>query len=431
MRPEKITIAAFALSSLLGLPSAAAASRVDVCLRVDEIQIPGSPTTPGPFGNQAPIKLWSYIRTPWMGTACDFTAPAPAPTALPFPRVTASVGDTLVIHLKNNLRIPRPAAYVAPPAVVTPGIYTEPVSVVIPGQTGDLTPTWSDGQTGPRTTPLQRPGLQRVRSFTHETPQQNAAAVDYTFGPLKAGTYLLQSGTHPALQVQMGLYGVLTVLPGGGRAYSDASSAFDSEFTLLFSEIDPVLHDAVTAGTYGPAPAPPNPSTDPPANLPAGWLSSTIGYHPKYFLVNGRPFTSGAQSTVIGATNTKVLFRLLNAGLETKVPTLQGQYMSIIAEDGNFLTASGPVVTPNVPPPTCPAPRPQYGALLPAGKTLDAILMAPPAPASIPLYDRRLNLTNSGASPGGMLALLATTSVGGAALPPSPPPPCTLVGAGP
>lgn len=417
------------LAALTARPAFAAT--VDVCLRADQLQIPGpvAPATVGPFGNKAPITMWGFVRT-GTGAGCTFTTPAPAATAtsLPIPTVTATEGDTLVVHLRNNLPAAVAPVYVAPPAVVAPGVYTEPVSVVIPGQPGALIPTWTDGTTGSRTSPAQR-----VRSFTSETPQQSSVPVMYTFGPLKAGTYMIESGTHPAVQVQMGLYGVLKVLPAvAGRAYADASSAFDSEVTLLFSEIDPVLHAAVASGQYGPAPAAPNPDTDPAALLPAAWLTSTVDYHPKYFLVNGKPYTASSPSIPAGATNRKVLIRFLNAGLETKVPLLQGQYVSVIAEDGNFQSATGFTgVAPNLVPASCPAPRPQYSVLLAAGKTMDTILTTPSSPVSIPVYDRRLNLTNNGASPGGMLVVLTTTSVGGGAAPPPPPAPCALVGGAP
>jgi hypothetical protein len=237
----------------------------------------------------------------------------------------------------------------------------------------------------------------------------------------------MESGTHPAVQVQMGLYGVLQVVPvAAGRAYPDAWTAIDHELTLLFSEIDPLLHAAIASGRYGAAPT----SSDPNAAdalLPVGWMTSTITYTPKYFLVNGKPYTAASMPTEIGATNHKVLLRLLNAGLETRVPSLQGQYLSIIAEDGHLLTASGFSGSPPVAG-TCPAPKPQYGVLLPAGKTIDALLTTPASPVSIPLYDRRLRLSNNGQSPGGVIAILNTTATGGAPMAPPPPPACTLVG---
>ena len=247
---------ALAFSGLL-VVAASASAATDVYFRVDSVVLPA-----GAIGNPAPITMWRFVQTD-----SGFSVPAPSSTGwTPGPAVVANEGDTLNVHVQNNLPASSPAAY------------TEPVSVVIPGQTGVFTPTWTDGTTGPRTSPEQR-----VRSFTAETPQ--GVSSTYTFTSLKAGTYLYQSGTHPAVQLQMGLYGVLKVLPTNsgvvipGRAYHDPSSAFDNEATVLLSEIDPVLHNAVATGQYGPNGAP-----------PPGWLTSTIDYHPSYFLVNGLPY---------------------------------------------------------------------------------------------------------------------------------------------
>jgi hypothetical protein len=298
------------------------------------------------------------------------------------------------------------------------------VSVVIPGQPGSFVPTWTDSTTGPRGAATDK----RVRSFTRETPQQGSA--DYTFGPLRAGTYLVESGTHPAVQVQMGLYGSLTVLPTiAGRAYDEPSTVFDTESTFLFSEIDPALHAAVAAGVFGAAPATPSTPPDAPdAVLPAGWMTSTIDFHPKYFLINGKPFRAGDGPSVLCSTNHRILMRFLNAGLETHVPVLQGQQLSVIAEDAHVYSVRGFSGSPPTAG-TCAAPRAQYSVFLPAGKTTDAVFVSPPTPlASLPLYDRRLNLSNNGKSPGGMMVLLSTSSVGGGATPPPPPPACTLVG---
>jgi len=253
-----------------------------------------------------------------------------------------------------------------------------------------MTPTWTDGTTGNRTDLSQR-----VRSFTAETPPDNATVVTYTWPNVKAGTYLYQSGTHPAVQVQMGLYGALVVYSTApvapatsGQAYSDPSSAFDSEAILLFSEIDPALHDAVATGTYGVT------------------MTSTVDYHPKYFLINGKANTSATQAGVprvpAGAPGQRLLIRFLNACLEPKVPVVQGPYMSIIAEDGNFMTAVNAAGT------EIPAPKQQYSVLLPPGKTMDAIMTTPATAGLIPVYDRRLNLTNGAVSPGGMLVFLQT-----------------------
>jgi FtsP/CotA-like multicopper oxidase with cupredoxin domain len=326
------------------------------------------------FNNPTAITMWGYALCP------DATFTNCSPPQIPGPTLTATEGDTLNIHVRNNLLNTSPA-----------GAFVEPVSVIIPGQPGgNLTPTWTDGTTGPRTDLSQR-----VRSFTAETPPDNATVVTYTWPSVKAGTYLYQSGTHPAVQVQMGLYGPLIVYSTApvapatsGQAYSDPSSAFDSETILLFSEIDPVLHIAVATGTYGVT------------------MTSTVDYHPKYFLINGQANPSGTRAGVprvpAGAPGQRLLIRFLNACLEPKVPVVQGPYMGIIAEDGNFMTAVNASGT------EIPVPKQQYSVLLPPGKTMDAIVTTTATAGLIPVYDRRLNLTNGAVSPGGMLVFLQT-----------------------
>jgi FtsP/CotA-like multicopper oxidase with cupredoxin domain len=319
------------------------------------------------FNNPAPITMWGYALCP------DGAFTGCSGLAVPGPTLTATEGEPLNIHLKNALS----------------GPYVEPTSVIIPGQPGgNLTPTWTDGTTGNRTSLGQR-----VRSFAPEAAV--AGITTYSWPSVEAGTYLYQSGTHPAVQVQMGLYGVLrvySVAPAApatsGRAYSDPSSVFDSEAALVFSEIDPVLHNAVATGAYGVT------------------MTSTIDYHPAYFLINGKANKSTTRAGVPqvpgGAAGQRLLIRFLNAGLEPKVPVVQGPYMSIIAEDGNFLTAVNATGT------QIPAPKQQYSVLLPPGKTMDAIMTTPATAGIIPVYDRRLNLSNGAVSPGGMLVNLIT-----------------------
>ena len=92
---------------------------------------------------------------------------------------------------------------------------------MIPGQTAILTPqTIIDAQL-----------RERVTAFTHEAPAGGTAT--YTWNNLKSGTFLYQSGSHPAKQVHMGLYGALQVGTYAGT---------DRDILLLYSEIDPALH---------------------------------------------------------------------------------------------------------------------------------------------------------------------------------------------
>ncbi|MEK7328533.1 MAG: Ig-like domain-containing protein, partial [Chloroflexota bacterium] len=210
-----------------------------------------------------------------------------------------------------------------------------------------------------------------MRSFTHETLQGQDG--NYVWSNLKPGTYLYHSGTHAQVQVQMGLYGSVKADAAAGQAY--LGQAYNSEATLLFSEIDPALHTAVANGSYGTSPAP----------------TSTINYKPKYFLMNGAPYSASTPSIAAGQADQRVLLRLLNAGLESHVASLLGGHFQVIAEDGNQLAH----------------PRDQYETLLPAAKTMDAIWV-PAVNGTYSLYDRRNRQ--------GMMAKL---DIGGAAVAPT------------
>ncbi len=169
----------------------------------------------------------------------------------------------------------------------------------------------------------------------------------------------------------MGLSGVIKKDGGAGEAYPGIP--YDNEVVLVFSEVDPAIHKAVETGDYGPTKT----------------VKTTTNYNPRYFLINGEPFTYGRSAIPAGSVGQVTLLRFLNAGADDYTPVLQGQLMTVIAEDSNVLVF----------------PREQYSLLLPAARTFDA-LFAPVEPGYLPLYDRRLHLYNAGVSPGGMLVYL-------------------------
>jgi FtsP/CotA-like multicopper oxidase with cupredoxin domain len=322
---------------------------------------------PDPNGGPTAIRMWGYA------TCADGSLASCSAVSVPGPALTVPVGDTtLTVHLSNNL--------------------DAPTSLVINGLYKAMTPVWFNDLQGRR----------RVRSFDVEAGANGTA--DYTWANVKPGTYLYQSGTQPQLQVQMGLYGAVTANVADavavttaaaavrGQAYVGTNYTFDNEATLLYSEIDLALHAAVAAGTYGIA----CPETDP----GCGNMTSTLGYAPAYFLINGKPYQIGApviQPVPVAGTTT--LVRMLNAGLTTHVPMIQGAYWDIIAEDGK----------------PYPHRAKQYTALLPAAKTLD-LLLTRTAGVTYAIMDRRLNLSNSGISNGGMLALLGSGALAGGGL---------------
>ena len=156
---------------------------------------------------------------------------------------------------------------------------------------------------------------------------------------------------------------------------------------LLYSAIDPFLHHAVGDNTYGTAAFP-----------------SSIDYEPKYFLLNGKPYQNQADPLVQHHTPVPVgppggngtLLRFLNAGSIGLAPSFLGQYVTLIGEDGNLLPYS----------------RRHHTLTLPAGKTLDVLLVPNAPPRNVPLIDRRVNVTNNGVYPGGLLTLLARAGRG-------------------
>lgn len=329
-----------ALAFILGLSSASPAA--EYWLRAE--------TTTKNMPDGAVITMWGFAScTDGSYTSCGAAT-------VPGPELNVPAGDAsgLTVHLRNNLT----------------GPYTEPVSIIIPGQQAALAPvmTAPDGQ-----------GRQRVTSFVAETPADNLTTVDYVWSSIKTGTYLYQSGTHPALQVQMGLYGAMTHDAAAGQAYG-ASTAYAAQAVLLFSEIDPLLHISVALGDYGPGMG----------------MTSTMHYEPKYFLINGTAASSGAPVTLTaGTAGSATLLRILNAGLRMRVPTFNGLYMSLAAEDGNLY----------------PYAKTQYSAMLAPGKTFDA-LVTPPHYGSYAIFDRRLGLANYLQPNGGMLAYLSVGTGG-------------------
>ncbi|MEQ1637898.1 MAG: putative Ig domain-containing protein [Methylococcales bacterium] len=302
------------------------------------------------------VKMWGYAdvsnTTTYPGNVCPASGNA-AYTA-PGPQLNVAVADTsLTVHLQNTL--------------------SEPTSLVIPGQTETAMVPVKIGN--------------RVRSFTHEVAP--ATSGDYIWNNLKPGSYAYQTGTHPAKQVQMGLYGAM-VKDAAANNTAYPGIVYTTQVVEFFSEIDPVMHSRVTNGLYGTPCANPNEQKTNPC-------TSTIGYNPKWFLVNGEVFVdpTPALPTPItgGNTGEATLIRFFNMGLRSHSMILQGASMKIVAEDGHLL----------------PAPHDQYSLMIAAGKTHD-VLFTPTTAGVYPLYERMHSLTaNTNATTmkaGGLMSFL-------------------------
>ncbi len=275
---------------------------------VDLVAIQGQWTPQG----GSPITMWGFALD--TGQACNSL-----PAWTPGPEIR---GDDL--QNNGNLRIR------------LRNCLNEPVSIIIPGQKAIVPGNGSQ-------TPQPVKNGNRIVSFTAETPAvtpttPNGVTFDYLWRRVNQneGTYLYTSGSHPAKQVHMGLYGALKI-----GQYANTSA----DVTLLYSEVDASLHNPPTAAT-------------------------PLGYKPDYYLVNG------AETAMVTAGDTvePTVISFLNAGLDFHVPALNGGYMTLQAEDGN----------------PYPFGKEQYSVNLAAGKTIEAFWQ-PTAEGEYKIFDRRGN----------------------------------------
>lgn len=344
--------------ALAGLVSAASPALAAANFYLEAKAIPAAASGIG-------VPMWGFAKCDATFTTCD-------PATVPGPELTVPPGETVLnIALKNSL----------PPLDPADSASAEPLSIVLSGlgmpQVNGVTPPPVKVDTD--LPPLSPTPRLRARSFTAETAP--GTTLTYTWNDVKPGTYLYHSGTHPQLQVQMGLYGALKQNAATGFAYpvvaGKPDTSYAGEVVLLYSEVDPDLHNAVASGNYGPGKA----------------VTSTVNYAPKHFLVNGKPYSATIPPIAAGTVGQRTLVRLLNAGLRTHVPVLNGQYLSLVAEDGK----------------PYPYAKEQYSVMLPAFKTVDAIL-TPTLAGTYPIYDRRLDMSQG--TPTGMLAKLTIASGG-------------------
>jgi hypothetical protein len=457
MRANKLkAILKAAVRALCILPFAAVAA-----FGQQTINLTAGPTTVTlPDGSTVP--MWGYS----CGTAaagataiCAALNPASAATATTGATwspvvITVPTGQALTINLTNNLSF-----------VAGTGTNTVPTSLVIVGQLGGglgttATTTASPDHTnaqGATTWPIAGgPGGTaptqgtRVQSFSTEVAFGATAAL--TWSAPRPGTYLIESGTHPSIQGPMGLYGILvvTAAPVGntaGTAYPAIGTtvpavSYNAEVPLLFSEIDPIQNNAVSAAVStagfletnvwsGQPGGCGNPSS--PVGIYQTCYPPAVNYTPLYYLINGVAFnkTSATTSrfTTTPATGVPtagtVLVRMVNAGLRMHVPSIVGSQtgtavppatippagFTLIAEDGNPL--------PGVH-------RVQSEVFMAAGKTYDVMINVPAATATtaLPVFDRELSLSgNAIARDAGMLAYIgvngANTLPAAAALAPA------------
>lgn len=285
------------------------------------------------------IYSWGY------GCTTGFT-PTYAPAAfstigfcptmqLPGPTLIVTEGATFTVTLTNSL----PAA-------------AGNTSILFPGLTVTTTPTT-----------CATPGLLACEAAPGATVTYSVTAPIGT-----AGTHQYYSGTQPDLQIEMGLFGAVVVLPKTtytnctatetGRvdyrlapsAYDHALTCYDREYLFQWSEMDPKIHKQVedqlalikscptTAALLFSCPTSLNVVTEP--------------YHPNYFLINGRSMPDDMDANYAPNYPNQpyngnphmhpgelVLIRTIGQGHWQHPFHEHGNHVRILGRDGNLLVS--------------------------------------------------------------------------------------------
>jgi len=231
------------------------------------------------------------------------------------------------------------------------------------------------------------PGLQLVSttSGTDGLLTREAAhgqSVTYTLKANSPGTRSYYSGTQGDLQVEMGLYGAVVVLPnatgnnftcpphndaagvsqagtalvaGGeteyrlsttGAAFHVAGSCYDREYLFQFSEIDPKIHRQAEEQSAALATCTPG--------APGCSLNiATEPYHPAYFMINGRSMPDDMDPSYAPQyphqpyngnphmhPGELVLLRIVGTGRWQHPFHEHGNHVRILARDGNLISAA-------------------------------------------------------------------------------------------
>ena len=186
------SLIALLLAALAAPGPAAAVPRTSYTLSATAISLPM------PDGRT--VNFWAYadVSIPVYGDAHTgdgvFSVPGPVLEFLAGGIVTIRLSNRLAAALGGN----------------NPLLTNVPTSLIIPGQfqTGAARPAGTNVPTVPT---VIAGVLENPRAFTFSNQVAPGQVVTYTFGPMKPGTYRYESGSHPQVQIPMGLYGAVIV----------------------------------------------------------------------------------------------------------------------------------------------------------------------------------------------------------------------------
>jgi len=278
------------------------------------------------------------------------------------PTLTSTVTPTC-----NSMQIPGPTLIVTEGVPVTVTLHNQLPTAA--GNTSILFPGFNVKATGGVT------GL-----LTQEA--QPGGTVSYTFTPSSPGTRAYYSGSQSDLQVEMGMYGAIIVLPDPNNlavascdstgkirtnlygvdathehdfrlahaAYDHAESCYDREYLFQFSEMDPNIHKqaenqviAVNNAGYCSANA---------VTSACRLEVPTEPYHPAYFLINGRSMPDDMDPNYAAQyphqpyngdphmhPGELVLLRVIGQGRWQHPFHEHGNHVRILGRDGNLITS--------------------------------------------------------------------------------------------
>src|SRR5215475_9129137 len=233
--------AAVMVASLLLFGAASAFGQAQISLTA------GESTAALPDGSA--VSMWGYSCTAATGGTCVKLNPNAAGWSPVV--ITVPAGQDLQISLTNTLAVPTSLAIVG-----------QLGAALGTSATSDLATNWDHSQAqGQVTWPIVDPTTtgtppvqgDRVRSFSTEIAAGAATSSPLVWTKPRAGTYLIESGTHPSIQGPMGLYGILvvTTAPAGGSAGTAYPGvAYSADVPFLLSEIDPVQNAYVQSAVH-------------------------------------------------------------------------------------------------------------------------------------------------------------------------------------
>ena len=251
---------------------------------------------------------------------------------VPGPTLIVTQGDTVTVNLANNL----------------------PLAA---GNTSILFPGFNVSTSCAAAAPVGEQGLLTCEAVS-------GGSVSYTFTATTPGTRAYYSGTQGDLQVEMGLYGAIIVLPStipaectsgihssnataqghwgeanfrlAAAAYNHPGACYDREYIFQFSEMDPRIHREAEAQSHRTCTGCVNVATEP--------------YVPAYFMINGRSMPDDMDPNYAPQyphqpyngnphmhPGELVLLRIIGQGRWQHPFHEHGNHVRILARDGNLI----------------------------------------------------------------------------------------------